>query len=109
MSLHGGRGGTRGEVEGTHCLWRPTLPGNPLQVYGASYCVRGRLLAIRGAQPQARQIEVSAADSYIDQGGSRCPYIGTYLLGGGAIGLTIWFRDMGPDAAYEEGVGRIPP
>ena len=52
---------------------------------------------------------MGASDSYIDQGGRRCPDIGKYLLGSDAIGPTIWVRDMGPDAAYEEGVGRIPP
>ena len=52
---------------------------------------------------------MGAADSDIDQGGGECPYIGTYLIGSGAIGSAIWVRDMGPDAAYEEGVGRIPP
>ena len=52
---------------------------------------------------------MGAADLYIDQGGSGCPDIGTDLLGGGAIGPAIRIRDMGPDAAYEEGIGRIPP
>ena len=52
---------------------------------------------------------MGAADSYFDQGRSGCPYIGTYLLGGGAIGPAVWVRDMGPDAAHEEYVGRIPP
>ena len=52
---------------------------------------------------------MGAADSYFDQGRSGCPYIGTYLLGGGEIGPTVWVRDMGPDAAHEEYVGRIPP
>ena len=27
----------------------------------------------------------------------------------GAIGHDVWVRDMGPDAAHEEGVERIPP
>ena len=31
------------------------------------------------------------------------------LLGGSTIGHTLKVRDMGPDAAHEEGVGRIPP
>ena len=52
---------------------------------------------------------MGAADLYIDQGGSRCQVIGTYLLGGGAIVTAIRVRDMGPDATYEEVVGRIPP
>ena len=52
---------------------------------------------------------MGAADSDIDQGRRRCPYIGTYLLGGGAIGPAIQVRDMSPDAVYEEGVWRIPP
>ena len=82
---------------------------NLLQVHGASACERGRRLAVSGSQPQARQTEVGAADSYIDQGGSGCPDIGTDLLGGGAIGTAVRVRDMGPDAAYEEGIGRIPP
>ena len=45
----------------------------------------------------------------IDQGGSGCPDIGKVLLGGGSIGPSIWVRDMGTDAAYEESVGKILP
>ena len=52
---------------------------------------------------------MGAADSDIDQRRSRCPYIGTDLLGGGTIGPAIQVRDMSPDAVYEEGVWRIPP
>ena len=33
----------------------------------------------------------------------------TDLIGSGAISPAIWVRDMSTDAAYEEGVGRIPP
>ena len=66
-------------------------------------------MAVSGAQPQACQTELGAAESYIDQGGSGCPDIGTYLLDGGAICPAIRVRDIGPDAAYEEGVGRISP
>ena len=79
------------------------------QVYGASSCNKGRQLAVSGAQTQARQTEVGTADSYIDQGGSGCPDIRTDLLGGGAIGTSVRVRDMGPDAAYDEGIGRISP
>ena len=50
-----------------------------------------------------------AVESGIEQGGIGCPDIGTDLLGGGTIGPDIWVRYMVPDAAYEEGVGRIPP
>ena len=85
------------------------IPGNLLQVYGASSCNRGRRLAVSGAQPLARQTEVGVADSYLDQGGSGCTYIGTYLLGSGAISPAVWVRDMSTGAAYEEGVGQIPP
>ena len=52
---------------------------------------------------------MGVADSYIDQGEIRCPDTGTDLLGGGAIGTDVLVRDMGPDAAYEEGIGRITP
>ena len=38
-----------------------------------------------------------------------CPDTGTDLLGCGTIGTAVRVRDMGPDAAYEEGIGRIPP
>ena len=48
-------------------------------------------------------------DSYIEKGGSGCPDTRTYLLGGSAMGHAVWVRDMGPDTAHEEGVGRIPP
>ena len=57
-------------------------------------------MVVSDAQPQARQTELGVADSYIDQGGSGCPDIGTYFLCGGAIGPAIRVRDMGPDAAY---------
>ena len=50
-----------------------------------------------------------AFDSHIKQGGSGCPDIVTDLLGSGAIGPSIQVRDMGPDAAHEYDVGRIPP
>ena len=87
----------------------PPLSGNLLQVYGASSCNKGRQLAVSDAQTQARQTEVGTADSYIDQGGSGCPDIGTDLLDGVETGPDVQVRDMGPDAAYEEGVGQIPP
>ena len=52
---------------------------------------------------------MGAYDLGIEQVGSGWPYIGTDLIGGSAIGPDVWVIDMGPDAAYEEGVGRIPP
>ena len=48
-------------------------------------------------------------ESDIEHGGSRCPNIGTYLLGGSEIGPAVWVRDMDPDAAHEESIGWIPP
>ena len=62
-----------------------------------------------GAQPQARQTEVVAADLDIEQGGRGCLYIGTYLLYGDVIGPTIQVKDMGPVYVYTLGVGCIPP
>ena len=56
-----------------------------------------------------RQTEVGAAGFSVDQGRSRCPDIGAYLLGSGVIGPDIWVRYMGPDTAYAEGAGLIPP
>ena len=109
MSSSGRGECTGGEGEDNHFLWCPPLPGNLLQVYGEIYCNRGRWISVSSAQPQACQTEVGPADSYIDQGGSGFPDIGGYLLGGGEIGPDIWVRDMGPDAAYEECVGHIPP
>ena len=52
---------------------------------------------------------MGADDLGIKQGGSGCPDIGTDLLGNGAITLTIRFKYMGPDTAYEVGLGWIPP
>ena len=52
---------------------------------------------------------MGAADSYIDQVGSGCPYIGTDLLGSGTIGTYVQIIDLGPDAVHEDVVGRIPP
>ena len=60
-------------------------------------------------QTPARQAEVGTADVCTEKGGSRCPDIRSDLLGGGKIGPTIRVRDMGPDTAYSEGDGRIPP
>ena len=62
-----------------------------------------------GAQPQARQAEVVAAESGIYQGGSGCPYVRKDLLGSGAISPDIRVRGIVPDTAYAEGVGRFPP
>ena len=109
MSSPGRVKDTRGEGEENNCILYPPLLGNLLQVYGVSSCDRGLQLAVSGAQPQVRHTEVGAADSYIDHGGSGCPDIGTDLLGGGAISPVIQVKDMGPDASYEEGIGRIPP
>ena len=44
-----------------------------------------------------------------EKGGSRCTEIGAYLLGCGKISPAIRVRDMGPEPAYAEGAGRIPP
>ena len=52
---------------------------------------------------------MGAADYDIDQGGSGCPEIRVDLLGGGAIGPTVWVRDTSTDTAHEKGVGWIPP
>ena len=60
-------------------------------------------------QPPALQAEVGTSDSGTEKGGSRCPDIRADLLGGGKIGPTILVRDMGPDTAYSEGDGGIPP
>ena len=109
MASPGQGGGTGGDGAGNHCLRRPALPGHLLQVQGVCPCGRGTKLACSGAQPQACQAEVGAADSGIKHGGSGCPYIGTYLLGCGKIGPAIRVRDMGPDIAYAEGVRRFPP
>ena len=50
-----------------------------------------------------------AANSGVEQGGSGFQDIGSDLLGGGAIDPGIQVKDMGPDTAYAEGVGSIPP
>ena len=52
---------------------------------------------------------MGAAESCIEQGGIVCPDIGTDLLGSGAICPVIRVRDMGPDTAYAEVFGWIPP
>ena len=66
-------------------------------------------MAGSGTKPLARQAEVGAAKLGTEQGGRGCPDIGAYLLGGGTIGTTIRIIDMGPDTAYAEGTGQIPP
>ena len=48
-------------------------------------------------QPPVRKTELGADDSGNEQGGSGCPDIGAYILGGGRIGPDIRVRDMGPD------------
>ena len=109
MVLPGGVGVQVGDVEGTHCLRIPPLPGHLLQVSGVSSCRRGRQLADSGAQPPALKEEVGAATLGVDQGGSGCQDIGRYIFSDGASGPVIRVRDMGPDTAYAKGVGRIPP
>ena len=49
------------------------------------------------------------ADSGTEQGGSICPDIGAYLLGGGTICPGIRVRDMVPDNAHAEVAGHISP
>ena len=60
-------------------------------------------------QPPAPQAEVGATNSGVEQVGSGVHDIGSDLLGGIAIYPAIQVRDMGPDTAYAEGVGIIPP
>ena len=52
---------------------------------------------------------MGASESDIEQGGSVCPDIGTYLPGGSAIGHAIRVKDMVTAATHEEGVWQIPP
>ena len=64
-------------------------------------------MAGSGMQPQARQVEVGAADLGNEQGDRGCLDIRAYLLGSGTIGAAIQVRDLGPYPAYAEGVGNI--
>ena len=107
MALPGGGGGPRGDGEGTHCLQSPPLPGYLLQLPGASFSSRVQWLAGSGAQLPARQAEVGASNLGVNNGGSGCPDIGIDLLGGGEIGPAMRVRDMGPDTANLESIGRI--
>ena len=61
------------------------------------------------AQPPARQAEVGADNSGVEQGGRRFQDIGIDLLGSGAISTAIQVRYMGPDTAYAESAGRFSP
>ena len=49
------------------------------------------------------------ADTSVDQGGGGCSDLGSDILGGGSVGNVVWVRDVGDDAAHQEGVERIPP
>ena len=69
-------GGMVGNGKGAKCLQIPPLPGHLLQVSRASSCGRGQWLAGSGAQSQARQAEVGAADLGIKQGGRGRPDTG---------------------------------
>ena len=105
-----GRGGVpRGDLEGSNCLRSPLLPGHLIQVPGATYFRKEWWLASSGAQPLAHQEEVDLVNLGAKQGRSWYLEIGTDLFGGGAIGPSIRVRDMGPDTAYAEDVGMIPP
>ena len=35
--------------------------------------------------------------------------LGTDILGCGSVGSVVWVRNMGGDAAHQEGFGQIPP
>ena len=37
------------------------------------------------------------------------PYLGTYILGGGPVGIVLRVGDVGYDPTHREGVGQIPP
>ena len=52
---------------------------------------------------------MGVADSGTEQGGRGFTDTGADILGGGTIGTAIQVIDMGPDPAYAEGDGRIPP
>ena len=51
---------------------------------------------------------MGAADKGVEQGGCGCPYLGSYLLGGGIVGHYIRVRDVNHDSPHWEGVGQIP-
>ena len=50
-----------------------------------------------------------AADLGFEEGGGGCPDFGPDLLGGSTSGNDLWVGVMGPDAAHQEGFGRIQP
>ena len=52
---------------------------------------------------------MGAADLGTDQGGSGFLDIGADILGDDTIGPAIRVKDMGPNTAYAEGPGWIPP
>ena len=68
-----------------------------------------RQLASGGPQPAKGTAEVGKADAGLEKGGGGCTDLGTNLIGGGTVGTAIWIRDLGDDATYQEGVGRITP
>ena len=49
------------------------------------------------------------ADTGPEQGGGRYSDPGTDTVGGVAVGSVVQIKNMGDDAAHQEGVGRIPP
>ena len=87
----------------------PPHPGHLLQLPVESSCRGGKCLAVSGMHPPELQAEVGTSESGTEKGGSRCSDIRADLFGGGKIGPTIRARDMGPDTAYAESDGRIPP
>ena len=62
-----------------------------------------------GPQPTEIMAEVGRADAGLGQGGGGFPVLGPDIIGGGAVGTTVSFIDVGDDATHWEGVGQIPP
>ena len=75
----GGGGG------GEHSLWNNPRPSHLLQVSRESYIGIGQRMASGGHKPAEKTSEVGADDEGVEQGGGRCPDVGTDLLGSGPV------------------------
>ena len=94
---------------GFHILWDTPCSCNLLQATRESYIGGQQRLAGSGPQPAEDTVEVGKADAGVEQGGGGCPDLGTDILGGDSVGNVVRVRDVGDDAAHQEGVGRITP
>ena len=66
-------------------------------------------MASGGQQPVKGKSKWGMTDKGASKRGCRCPDLGPYILGGGAVSIVIWVGDMGDDSMHQESSERNTP